>query len=103
MQKSQSIRRLLLATLAVLFALCTVFYSALWTLYAEQPVPVELGFDNEYLPLDHSQLVRSVLPGSPAERAGIKAGDRIIRINGAPLDGRYARSYLDSAQAGRQR
>ncbi len=72
--------------LAILFAGCTIFYSALWTLYAEQVVPVELGFDNKYLPEDHSQLVQSVVPGSPAERAGIKAGDRISRINGAPLE-----------------
>lgn len=85
MQESRSFRKPLLATLALLFAACTILYSALWTLYSEQPVPVELGFDNEYLPLDHSQLVRSVVPGSPAEWAGLKAGDRIIRINGAPL------------------
>ena len=86
MQAFRSFRKPLLATLAILFAACTIFYSALWTLYAEQSVPVELGFDNKYLLEDHSQLVQSVVPGSPAERAGIKAGDRIIRINGAPLE-----------------
>lgn len=86
MQDVRSFRKPLLATLALLFAACTIFYSALWTLYGEQPVPVELGFDNKYLPLDHSQLVQSIVPGSPAEQAGMKAGDRIIRINGAPLE-----------------
>ena len=47
---------------------------------------MELGFDNQYMPAEHSQLVQSVVPGSPAERAGMKPGDRIIRINGVPLE-----------------
>lgn len=85
MQGFRPFQKPLLATLAILFAACTIFYSALWTLYGEQPVAVELGFDNKYTPGDHSQLVRSVIPGSPAERAGLKAGDRIVRINGEPL------------------
>ena len=29
--------------------------------------------------------VNEVIPGSPAERAGIKAGDRIVRIDGRPI------------------
>lgn len=85
MQGSRPFRKLVLATLAIVFAACTIFYSALWTLYAEQPVAVELGFDNKYMPGDHCQFLRSVVPGSPAERAGLKAGDRLIAINGEPL------------------
>jgi len=76
----------LLATVAILFAICAILYSALWTLYGNQESPVELGFDNQYMPADHSQLVQSVVPGSPAERAGMKPGDHIIRINGAQLE-----------------
>ncbi len=85
MQEIKSSRKPVLVFAALVFAGCTIFYSALWALYSEQPVLVELGFDNKYLPLDRSQLVRSIVPGSPAEQAGIKAGDRIVRINGAPL------------------
>ena|SRR5579863_5787550 len=74
MERFQSTRRPVLVLAALVFAACTLFYSSLWALYSAQPVRVELGFDNKYLPLDRSQLVRSVVPGSPAEQAGIKAG-----------------------------
>ncbi len=76
----------LLAAVAILFAAVAILYSGLWTLYGNQRLPVELGFDNEYMPGEHSMLVQSVVPGSPAERAGMKPGDRIIRINGVPLE-----------------
>lgn len=86
MQGFRSFLKPLLTTVAVLFAICAILYSALWTLYGNQESPVELGFDNQYMPANHSQLVQSVVPGSPAERAGMKPGDRIIRINGAQLE-----------------
>jgi membrane-associated protease RseP (regulator of RpoE activity) len=76
----------LLAAVAILFAAVAILYSGLWTLYGNQPLPVELGFDNEYMPGEHSMLVQSVVPGSPAERAGMKPGDHIIRINRVPLE-----------------
>ncbi len=79
-----SLRKPILTTLAILFALATIFYSALWILYHQQVVPVELGFDNQYMPAEHCDLVQSVLPGSPAEQAGLKAKDCIVRINGTP-------------------
>jgi len=51
-----------------------------------RPVPVQLGFDIEYLDARHCQLVRRVDRGSPAESAGLKAGDRIIEINGRHIE-----------------
>jgi sigma-B regulation protein RsbU (phosphoserine phosphatase) len=72
----------MLVTLATLFASATVLYSALWMYSNYRPNPVELGFDNEYLDAQHCELVQSVQRGSPAESAGLKAGDRIIEING---------------------
>jgi len=86
MRGLQSFRKPLLAILAIMFAAVAIVYSGLWTVYGNQRLPVELGFDNQYIPADHSQVVQSVVPGSPAERAGMKPGDRIIRINGVPLE-----------------
>ena len=85
MQGFRSFRKPLLAAVAILFAATAIVYSGLWTLYGNQPLPVELGFDSQYLPAEHSLLVQSVVRGSPAEQSGMKPGDRIIRINGAPL------------------
>jgi len=68
------------------FAGAAILYSGLWVSSASRPIPVELGFDNKYIPAEHAQLVQSVVPGSPAERAGMKPGDRIIGINGVPLE-----------------
>jgi serine protease Do len=50
-----------------------------------QPVTAEAAesFD---LPDTHGALVASVVPGSPAERAGIQAGDVIHKMNGERLD-----------------
>ncbi|HYL99871.1 MAG TPA: PDZ domain-containing protein, partial [Blastocatellia bacterium] len=79
--------RSLLNALAVLFAAASIFYSAMWILFGSGGVSVELGFDNKYLPSEQSQLVQSVVPGSPAEEAGLKPGDRIVAIFGTPLQG----------------
>ncbi len=36
--------------------------------------------------------VGAIAPGSPAERAGIAAGDTLIALNGAPLESRFPRA-----------
>ena len=77
--------RPVLAVLATLFASWALLYSGLWMWSASRPIPVELGFDNEYLPATHAQLVKRVLLDSPAERAGMRAGDHIIAIDGSAL------------------
>jgi len=82
-----SLPKPLLVALATLFGAATVLYSGLWMVYGNRAAPVELGFDDRYLPSARCQLIRSVNPRSPAERSGLKAGDCIIRIYGAPLEG----------------
>jgi sigma-B regulation protein RsbU (phosphoserine phosphatase) len=80
------IPRPLLAILALAFAIAATLYSGLWMLAASRPIPVELGFDNKFIPESHVELIQSVIPNSPAERAGLKAGDRIFKIEGVPLE-----------------
>jgi membrane-associated protease RseP (regulator of RpoE activity) len=80
-----------LATLAPLFAVVAIFYGSLWMYAVRRSRPdVELGFNNhhnpEYDEKTHSQGVEDVTEGSPAERAGLRVGDRVIGINGRALD-----------------
>src|SRR5204862_4784446 len=49
----------------------------------------ELGYDADYLAVEHAQLVRSVQKNSPAEAAGLRPGDRIRAIEGHPLADEY--------------
>jgi phosphoserine phosphatase RsbU/P len=73
--------------LAAVFAVAALLYAVLWTVYGSRGNPVELGFEDKYLPSEHADLVQMVHPGSPAEHAGLKAGDRIIAVAGLPLAG----------------
>jgi serine protease Do len=47
---------------------------------------LESFFDLE---LNNGMLVASVQPGSPAARAGIRAGDIVLTLNGVRVDGRF--------------
>jgi phosphoserine phosphatase RsbU/P len=91
-----------LLALAIVFAAASTIYAAAWMYDVRYPGhQVELGFnhlhDKQYDPRTHSVAVDDVVPGSPAERAGLRVGDRIIGVNGnllttsAPYDEAYAR------------
>ncbi|MGA2965636.1 MAG: PDZ domain-containing protein, partial [Terriglobales bacterium] len=90
MQGRASFRKPFLATLATLFAVVAVVYGSLWMYAVRHPVPgVELGFNlvspSRYDERTHSQSVEDLVEGSPAERAGLRVGDRVIGINGRTL------------------
>jgi sigma-B regulation protein RsbU (phosphoserine phosphatase) len=89
------VSRSLLLTLAIVFAVLTVFYSAAWMYYIRRPLPmpqVEVGFDESYS--SSGIEVQKVLPNSPAEKSGLKANDRIVAINGGTTDSASAWSEL---------
>src|SRR5712671_2748408 len=70
-----------LLTLATLFAGAAILYGSLWMYNVRRSPLVELGFDNQYTAGANAEDVLSVIPGSPAERAGLRANDRIVAVN----------------------
>ena len=82
--------RPLLISLAVLFCLAVAIYAGAWISDARHgPHPVELGFNMQrptyFDPIKGSIEVFNVAPASPAERAGLRASDQIIALNGQSL------------------
>jgi sigma-B regulation protein RsbU (phosphoserine phosphatase) len=97
-----------LAALAAVFAAAAVLYASVWMNVERYPGRrVELGFNKlhneQYDERAHSIKVGDVVQGSPAERAGLRAGDRIIGVNGqmlstyAPYDEAYGRGQPGDA------
>ncbi|MBZ5592872.1 MAG: SpoIIE family protein phosphatase [Acidobacteriia bacterium] len=77
--------RPVLVVLALIFAASTILYSTLWIAAVRWALPqVQLGYDYDdaYLAGEYGQLVKEVYNGSPAERAGMRAGDRIVAVDG---------------------
>jgi sigma-B regulation protein RsbU (phosphoserine phosphatase) len=72
--------------MATLFAGAAILYGSLWMYNVRRSPLVELGFDNQYNAGANAEDVLSVIPGSPAERAGLRANDRIVAVNGRSLD-----------------
>ena len=85
-----SLPRPVLLGIAALSCVVTTSYAVLWMQNARTwSTQVEFGFnkshDEPYDERTHSVLVADVAPGSPAEKAGLRAGDRIIGVNGESL------------------
>lgn len=91
MNSRASLQKPFLATVATVLAAVAVAYGSLWMYAVRHSAPgVELGFNilrnPHYDERTHSQSVGDVAAGSPAERAGLRVGDRIIGVNGHRLD-----------------
>jgi phosphoserine phosphatase RsbU/P len=81
----------LLRVIAVIFCAATAVYAVTWIIDARHPgiSQVEIGInqarDTFFDSTTSSVPVFNVIPGSPAEQAGMRAGDQIIALNGHPL------------------
>src|SRR5438874_9462913 len=86
MPTSISLRRLLRRLLAILFAAATTTYSVVWMQHVRHARP-QTGFVSyEYSAATRSILVSGVAQGSPADEAGLRTGDRIVAIDGDPVE-----------------
>ena len=87
-----------LVALALLLAAASVSYSALWMYYARWERKARLGVQPQYLRGEKAVRIDEVIPGAPAAAAGIRAGDRLVEINGRALD--TANPFYDTVVRG---
>jgi S1-C subfamily serine protease len=80
--------------LATLFAAATILYSGLWMYFLRWRVPVQLGFDNDYIQAEQSLLLTNIYKDSPAEKAGLRSGDRILKVDGRRFESAYSLSDM---------
>jgi len=60
----------------------------------------ELGYSGIYVPTH--PVIGQLIPGQPAEKAGLKRGDRIIRVNGEEVKDFFHLRDIISASAGKE-
>jgi len=75
----------LLFALAILLAAASCLYGVIWMVAVRWDPTGLLGIDFDYVLEERCLIVEDVAEGSAADRAGIRAGDRIIAINGRSL------------------
>ncbi|HEX5413341.1 MAG TPA: SpoIIE family protein phosphatase [Terriglobia bacterium] len=86
MESFVSFPKPVLAALAAIFGAAFLLYSALWMYSIRWQSGVELGFDFNYIGTLHAERVRSIEPGGPAAKAGLRPGDRITAVNEHPIE-----------------
>jgi phosphoserine phosphatase RsbU/P len=79
------VNRRILYLLAILYGAATVLYAAAWMYYVRQEPAARLGIDWYPVSDQPGIVVKSVVPGSAAERAGLRAEDRILAVNGKKI------------------
>jgi len=79
---------MVLLAAAAVFAAATLLYLWQWlaAVQLDRPTAVELGLDFPYQPAQRAFVVTNVTPGSPAERAGIAAGDKVVAFDGRRVE-----------------
>jgi phosphoserine phosphatase RsbU/P len=71
--------------LALIFCALLAVYSIMWMRAVRTPPGATLGFESRYRPVAARLDVLHVVPGGPAEKAGLQNDDRILAIDGAPI------------------
>jgi sigma-B regulation protein RsbU (phosphoserine phosphatase) len=98
MGKPSRLRKPFLTILASIFALAVILYTGLWMYFNRWLPSVELGFDEQFVASGRYERVTNVRKDSPAERAGLEREDRILAIDGAPLESTYTLSDMWAAR-----
>ena len=77
-----------LRALSIVFAAATVLYTYFWldAAWSDRRPTVELGLDLPYESAEHANIITVVRVGSPAERAGLKPGDRVVALDGRRIE-----------------
>lgn len=85
---AQQSSRTALLVLAIGFAAATILYACFWMVAVrlDRLPSVELGLDFPFRSAEHARIVTRVRPNSPAERAGIQVGDRVLKLDGLPME-----------------
>ena len=86
MPTTLTLPRWLLWLLALLLAAASAAYSALWMYYTRAQPRARLGIVLDESSRTGGILVTEVVEGAPVARAGLQAGDRIVGVNGRPLE-----------------
>jgi sigma-B regulation protein RsbU (phosphoserine phosphatase) len=95
MPRWSQLPRPLLTLAAVLLAAGAALYSILWMYAVRHDQPgVEIGYEPKPGSFHRCQPIASVYPDSPAEGAGLRAGDCIVAVNGQDAE---ATDVLDEA------
>ncbi|MGH9788203.1 MAG: PDZ domain-containing protein, partial [Candidatus Acidiferrales bacterium] len=86
MPTTLNLPRSLLWLLALVLAAASVAYGALWMYYARWEPAARLGIVMEVSADRGAIQVQEVAEGAPVARAGLRAGDLIVSVNGQKLE-----------------